>query len=273
MPNTTWFETALPGESAGTAWEQFHESSKTSHYDIALPRERVVEEMDGLYASLPYRNMEHIALPETIAPVERGFEEIVLGRVTPSDIRRTSISLVQLRTILHFAYGMTRHNQDNPYIHRGFRTVPSGGALYPLELYFYHGGSVDGLPAGIYHYAPDANALHRIASGKCDAALSRGLVEFQRDLAAQLSVTIFITALFNRSVFKYRDKGYRFTLLEAGHVAQNINLTATALGFGVVNLGGFYDRVIDELLGLDGLNHSILYMNGLCAGGHDDAHD
>lgn len=51
--------------------------------------------------------------------------------------------------------------------------------------------------------------------------------------------------------------------MEAGHVAQNINLVATALGLGVVDLGGYYDRRIDDLLNLDGVTHSTVYMIGL----------
>jgi nitroreductase len=53
-------------------------------------------------------------------------------------------------------------------------------------------------------------------------------------------------------------------LLEAGHVAQNINLATTALELACVNVGGFLDRQIDELLGLDGLTHSTVYM--ICIG-------
>ena len=71
---------------------------------------------------------------------------------------------------------------------------------------------------------------------------------------------VFITAVFERSVFKYGDRGYRFVLLEAGHVAQNINLAVTALGLGCVNIGGFFDRDIDEFLGIDGLTHSSVYL-------------
>ncbi|MDR3397042.1 MAG: SagB family peptide dehydrogenase [Pandoraea sp.] len=273
MLNTKWLETALEGEPESTAWEQFHESSKTGHYDLGLPTERVVEEMNSLYESLPYRHLPSIALPDSLVPIERGFSETVLGRVTPGAIRPVSMSLETLRTLLHLAYGVTRDNRDNPHIHRGFRSVPSGGALYPLELYFYHSGAVEGLPPGIFHYSPEANALHQVVLGNCDEQFSQALVEFQRDLAEKLSVTIFITALFQRAIFKYRDKGYRFTLLEAGHVAQNINLSATALGLGVINLGGFHDRLVDAMLGLDGLNHSVLYLNGLCAGDVDGAKD
>ena len=63
-------------------------------------------------------------------------------------------------------------------------------------------------------------------------------------------MVVFITAMFQRSIFKYRNKGYRFCLLEAGHVAQNMNLAATGLGMGVIDLGGFFDRRVDALLGL-----------------------
>jgi SagB-type dehydrogenase family enzyme len=54
-------------------------------------------------------------------------------------------------------------------------------------------------------------------------------------------------------------RGYRFALLEAGHVGQNILLVATALGLGAVPLGGYYDRLTDHFLGLDSVNESTLY--------------
>jgi SagB-type dehydrogenase family enzyme len=73
-------------------------------------------------------------------------------------------------------------------------------------------------------------------------------------------MVIFITSVFERSVFKYGDRGYRFIFLEAGHVAQNINLVAYGLGLASVNIGGFLDRRVDDFLGLDGLTHSTIYM-------------
>ena len=82
----------------------------------------------------------------------------------------------------------------------------------------------------------------------------------QNTIPRAASLTIFITPLFERSVFKYGERGYRFVLLEAGHVAQNLNLVATALGFGCLNIGGFFDREIDQFLALDGIAHSTIYM-------------
>jgi SagB-type dehydrogenase family enzyme len=79
------------------------------------------------------------------------------------------------------------------------------------------------------------------------------------------SLIILITAVFERSTIKYGDRGYRFALLEAGHVAQNINLVANALGLGSINLGGYFDRRADDFLGIDGLTHSTIYMAGIGA--------
>lgn len=75
-----------------------------------------------------------------------------------------------------------------------------------------------------------------------------------------LDLQFTVDAVFERSTFKYGDRGYRYALLEAGHVAQNLNLAATALNYGCVNIGGFFDRKIDQFLGLDGLTHSTIYM-------------
>lgn len=74
------------------------------------------------------------------------------------------------------------------------------------------------------------------------------------------SLLVFITAMFERSIFKYGDRGYRFVLLEAGHAAQNLNLVSNALGLGSLNIGGFFDREMDDFLGLDGITHSTIYM-------------
>jgi SagB-type dehydrogenase family enzyme len=71
---------------------------------------------------------------------------------------------------------------------------------------------------------------------------------------------IFVTAMFKRSTFKYGNRGYRFALLEAGHVAQNINLVTTGLGLGSVNICGYFDRQVDDLLDLDGVTHSTIYI-------------
>ena len=65
--------------------------------------------------------------------------------------------------------------------------------------------------------------------------------------------------MFWRSRFKYGLRGYRFALLEAGHVMQNALLAATAMRVPALPLGGFYDCRLDELVGADGLEESTVY--------------
>ena len=78
-------------------------------------------------------------------------------------------------------------------------------------------------------------------------------------LADRAGALIVVTALFWRSRFKYGARGYRFALLEAGHVIQNAVLVAAALGLQALPVGGFYDRRLDGLVGADGLDEASVY--------------
>jgi SagB-type dehydrogenase family enzyme len=146
---------------------------------------------------------------------------------------------------------------DDPGFPRPFRTVPSAGAMYPLEIYF-HNAHVEGLKAGLYHYNSAMNHVCILREG--DESRGIGAAVVQPQIVHNASLIVFITAMFERTTYKYGDRGYRFVLLEAGHVAQNINLVVNGLGLGCVNLGGYFDRQIDDLLGLDGVTHSTIYM-------------
>ena len=73
------------------------------------------------------------------------------------------------------------------------------------------------------------------------------------------SALVVITGMFWRARFKYGVRGYRFALLEAGHVVQNAVLAAAALGLPALPVGGFYDRRLDALVGADGLDEASVY--------------
>jgi SagB-type dehydrogenase family enzyme len=241
------------------AWSVFHENSKTSRLEPPVPNSEVIARMEQLWDALPYEGYSKVALPELTASFELPVTHAILNRITARDIAAAPMPLDQLAILLHAAYGITRSNEDAPFP-RPFRTVPSGGALYPLELYV-HTAYVEGLTAGLYHFNPRERALRLLQRG--DGARQIGEALVQPQLATSVSAMVFVTAIFERSVFKYGNRGYRFVLLEAGHVAQNINIVSTALGLGCVNIGGFFDRDIDRLLGLDGVCHSTVYMVGI----------
>jgi len=135
------------------------------------------------------------------------------------------------------------------------RTAPSGGALYPLELYVA-AFDVSGLAAGLYHYDPLRHALEVLRPGQLRAYVAEAMVFPE---CTQCSVMLAVTAMFWRTRCKYGLRGYRFALLEAGHAVQNALLAAAALELAALPVGGFYDRRLETLLRIDGVNESVLY--------------
>ncbi len=143
------------------------------------------------------------------------------------------------------------------------RPVPSAGALYPLELYAVV-RLVSGVEPGVYHYDPYAARLELLRQGDRSSELAASVVD--SPLAREAAVALIVTAVFPRVRFKYGQRGYRFALLEAGHLAQNLLLTAAALRLTALPYGGFYDRRVDAIVGADGINKCSVYVIFLGAG-------
>lgn len=79
-------------------------------------------------------------------------------------------------------------------------------------------------------------------------------------------ITILLTAMFRRTIYKYGNRGYRFILTESGHLLQNIALLSTSYGMGTCDIGGYEDDEINEMLGIDGMTESVIgeVALGLC---------
>ena len=158
-----------------------------------------------------------------------------------------SLALPALATMLHAGYGVSAPAR---------RSVPSGGALYPLEVYVA-ARRVNGLPCGLFHLDPERRVLEVLREGDIDAEISAATP--LPELLANVAAVVFVTAVFARTRVKYGLRGYRFALLEAGHLVQNVLLAATAVGAHAFPLGGFYDSAVEELLGVNGVDESAVY--------------
>ena len=246
----------VPPGDADLVWETFHENSKVSRFDIPPSDHEVLARMAELAESLSFHGYPVVSLPESPPPLTMSLGDAIRKRATAKQMVPGPVDLQTVATLLRCGYGITRDQRSLGYP-RAFRTTPSGGALYPLEIYF-HSAHTAGFEPGLYHYNPTENNLRLLRHGDYTESIANALV--QQNIADEASLIVFITALFDRSTFKYGDRGYRFALIEAGHVAQNIDLAAVALDLACINLGGFYDRKIDDFLDLDGLMHSTLYM-------------
>ena len=255
MADPLWNRLLNPGNAA-PGWELFHENSKITRFSDFLSDDEVRQRMAAIWQTLPMAHAPAIALPgpQEMARPDLSVTETMRRRQTVDNMTAAPISLPVLAALLYHMAGAdsARGQEDRP-----FRLVPSGGALYPLEL-FAHLRAVEGLAPGLYYYNPLAHSLHAVGSGDRSAEIAKALV--QPGLVADSAVQLFQTARFERSTFKYGDRGYRFALMEAGHQAQNLGLMATALGLGCIHVGGYRDHAVDGLLGLDGIGHSTVYL-------------
>jgi SagB-type dehydrogenase family enzyme len=183
---------------------------------------------------------------------------VLAWRRSASSASRRPLGLADLGAVLEASYAAFARE---PGALR--RPVPSGGALYPLELYVL-AFAVDGVEPSMLHYNPFRHRLEVL--GPLDVAAA-GSALVDPKIVEGAAAIVVVTAMFWRSRFKYGLRGYRFALLEAGHAVQNTVLAAAALGVPAIPLGGFYDRHADDLVGADGLDEATVYalLLGGCA--------
>jgi len=185
------------------------------------------------------RQEGEIMLPEPRTTGEISIEEAMLHRRSVRRYTEEQITLNELSQLLWAAQGITSEE--------GFRTAPSAGALYPLEVYVV-AGNVDGLAGGVYRYQAEGHALQRIRDGDLRENLS-GCALKQTQITDAM-VNIVFAAVFNRTTAKYGERGAQYVYIEAGHAAQNVYLQAEASGIGVCAVGAFYEQEVSELLAL-----------------------
>jgi len=138
-----------------------------------------------------------------------------------------------------------------------FRAAPSAGGLYPIETYLMS-RDVEGLDPGIYHFRPHRFDLECIRAGDWSMDLAKAALG-QR-IVADAQVCFVWTAVIERSRWKYRQRAYRYIYLDAGHIAQNLYLAATAAGMGACGIGAFFDDTVNDLIGVDGVQETVVYL-------------
>jgi SagB-type dehydrogenase family enzyme len=175
-------------------------------------------------------------------------EEALANRRSYRDFQDKAITEIQLMQILWAAYGFTSPD--------GLRTTPSAGATYPLEIYAVV-GNVEGLAPGVYRYISGGHQIVRIVSKDvrhelCQAALGQRMV-------AEAPVSVFFSAVFDRTTKRYGKRGDKYVYMEVGHSAQNVYLQAEALGLGTCAIGAFTDNSVKKILNLPD-NEEPLYL-------------
>lgn len=191
---------------------------------------------------------ESIKLPKPKFDSEISLEQALNQRRSVRRFKRGNITLAQLSQLLWAAQGITNS--------RGFRTTPSAGRIYPLNLYVV-ASRVDQLAAGMYKYQPRGHRLINVEAEDRRAKIPSAALG-QRWIRRNAALLVF-SAAQSRAIRKYGDRGVRYIHMEVGHAAQNVLLQASALGLGVTVVGAFNDHLVNKLLELSS-DEQVLYL-------------
>jgi SagB-type dehydrogenase family enzyme len=190
-----------------------------------------------------------IKLPAPVLKGEVSLEETLQKRRSVRGFSDEALTLDEVSQLLWAAQGITDDD--------GFRTAPSAGALYPLEIYVVS-KNVDGLAAGVYSYSPWQHELIKVGDKEVFAELTEKAL--MQSWTQGSAAVIVISAVYERTTTKYGQRGTRYVHMEVGCAAQNIYLQATSLNLGTTFIGAFDDEKVKNILNLPNDEHPLSVM-------------
>ncbi len=167
------------------------------------------------------------------------FEKVLGERRSVREYSSETLTLANVSQLLWSAQGVTHPE--------GWRTAPSAGATFPLELYLV-AGNVNGLAQGLYRFRADQHKL--IQLGNKDLRADLAAAALGQEWMKESAIIIVIAAVYDRATQKYGQRGIRYAHMEVGHAAQNVYLQAASLNLGTTLVGAFDDKRVKEVLKL-----------------------
>jgi SagB-type dehydrogenase family enzyme len=230
-----------------TISEIFHQKTKQKR----SRNQRVYKKVSEAWSRVIFKNylrLEKIILPKP-SPLKGVFlKDVFYKRQSERVFSSSPLPLEIISDLLFYSAGI---KNTTPSMQRN-RFYPSGGSRYPLETYLISQNSE--LPVGVYHYNVRFHSLEVLTLlDKFDCKKY-----FNQDFIAKAACIIVQTACFYRTTMKYRDRGYRLVLMEAGYLGQNIYLVSAALNLACCAIGGFIDDELNKLLDIDGVKESVI---------------
>ncbi|MEW6557925.1 MAG: SagB/ThcOx family dehydrogenase [Elusimicrobiota bacterium] len=180
-----------------------------------------------------YSEEKMIQLPQPKLKGTISLEETIFKRRSVRNFQNKKLTPEQISQLLWSAQGLTSK--------MGFRSAPSAGAIYPVEIYFV---SAD----GIFHYIPQGHKIEKLKDGDLRTQLSDAA--YGQEFISDAGISVIICCDYEKIMARYSKRGIRYADMEAGHIAQNIHLQAVALGLGSVPVGAFLDTAVTNLLNL-----------------------
>ena len=158
-------------------------------------------------------------------------EEAIAGRRSVRQFANRPIGFTQVGQLAWAGQGITE-----PI--RGLRAAPSAGETYPIDLYF-------ALPEGLFVYKPAAHSLEQVLTQDVRGMLASAAG--MQEPAARAACDIILAGSVRKVSAKFRKDARKYMYMEAGHIAQNIQLQAVCLNLGSVPIGGFDLREVKKI--------------------------
>jgi len=206
-------------------------------------------------ATKSYPEAERIALPPADGEPLLSLAACVRGGPPPRGFAEAPLALAELGRLLYLANGVTGRRGG-----RLLRAAPSAGALYAGEVYVV-AKRVTELPPGVYFYSVPDHALLRIAAGPLADEVARS-VERPGALAGAAAF-VLLTNVFGRYMGRYADRGYRYALIDSGHIGENLRLAALTAGLGEEGALRFHDDRLNVLLRVDGREEALCALHAV----------
>lgn len=203
-----------------------------------------------LYKSYP--DSQKIELPKPNNIKTETFNYAILNRRSIRNFSKKSLSKEQLSYLIWASTGLQRKEGNFDY-----RTAPSAGALYPIETYIVI-NNVKNIEQGVYHYNIKSHHLEEIKKGDYRSVIKEAALD--QHMCYHAAAVFIWTAIFNRSKCKYGQRAYRYIYLDAGHIAENLALSATSINLGTCQIAALYDDEVNQIIDIDGLTESTIYL-------------
>jgi SagB-type dehydrogenase family enzyme len=191
-----------------------------------------------------YPPLQKIILEPKVDLTGKSFWQVMedTGSISPN----VTLDIPILSKVFALAYGYTARQRAGGQTYL-YRSVPSAGALYPVEIYV-SGAGIPGLPPGLFHYDIQTFALRQLRGEEASTRIAETLSVPKPE---NKWVSFLLSGIFFRSSWKYRKRAFRYVMLDTGHLVENL---VSALAFAGLSSSVRYDFVDERLCALLGLD-------------------
>jgi SagB-type dehydrogenase family enzyme len=248
---------AVSAARAGRGSVEIHRETRNTRFGALGPRRPKLRSAPLPFK--PYPEVDRVELPPPVFQPKLPLAEAVSHYVADTPFAARSLSLEELGRLLHLTNGVTGRLQAGSQTIL-LRSAPSAGALYAGEVYVV-AERVQGLAKGVYYYDVAKHALAGIRPGSLLGEVARALE--RPEGIENAAAAILLTNVFGRYTWRYANRGYRYALIDTGHIGENLRLAAVSAGLAEGAWLRFHDDLLNSLLRVDGRAEAVCAVHAV----------